>query len=201
VKSGRVRFSPGMNRWFYSVFGVLFLSGVLWLVAHSLTRHDEFGERRLPVETWLLKTHGAAAMASLVVLGVLLPLHVQRAWEHRRNRMTGALMATTSLLLVASGYGLYYSGSEELRPWVSGVHSVAGCLLPFALIWHIASGRKRRRVSELRARTAQPLDSLERGVNNELAGLPTVSRFVARRTAARGEDRDALLTHQTHPLP
>ena len=68
----RVRFSPNLRRWFYGIFGLLFFSGVAWLVTHYLMgQNEEFGGENNAVGPWLLKIHGAAAMASLLVLGVL----------------------------------------------------------------------------------------------------------------------------------
>jgi len=133
MRTNRIQFSPLLNYWFYSVFGILFLSGVIWL----LIRYSELAP-------WLLRIHGTAAMASLVILGVLIPAHMRRAWQRKRNQVTGIIMVALSLLMILSGYGLYYSGSDELRAWLSGSHSVAGCLLPLILVWHIIVGRKSR---------------------------------------------------------
>ena len=133
MKTG-LRFSPRMNRWFYSAFGVLFLSGGLWLLA----QHG-------PVGTWLLRIHGAAAMLSLIILGVMIPSHMRLAWEQRRNRVTAVVMVSLCLLLVVSGYGLYYFGGEQLRSFISALHWSAGCVLPVGLLWHMVDGRKSRR--------------------------------------------------------
>jgi len=133
MRTKRIRFSPLLNYWFYSVFGVLFLSGVIWL----LVRYSDFAP-------WLLRIHGAAAMASLVILGVLIPAHMRRAWERKRNQVTGIIMVALCLLMILSGYGLYYCGDELLHAWWSGFHSVVGCLFPLTLVWHVFSGRKFR---------------------------------------------------------
>ncbi len=127
-----IRFSPRMNRWFYSVFGVLFLSGALWLIVPG---------------SWLLKIHGAAAMVSLVVLGVLIPSHMRRAWDQRRNRVTAVVMMTFCTSLIASGYGLYYFGGEEMRAWISAFHWIAGVVFPVALVGHIVADRRRAAVN------------------------------------------------------
>lgn len=127
-----IRFSPRMNRWFYTVFGVLFLSGALWLIEPG---------------SWLLKIHGATAMASLVILGVMIPSHMRRGWDQRRNRVTAVVITSFCALLIVSGYGLYYWGGEESRAVISSVHSIAGCLLPVILVTHIVTGRKQKRVA------------------------------------------------------
>ena len=138
-----VRFSPRMKWWFFSVFGILFLSGIIWLVLHYMA--DKQGEFYNPFEPRLMKIHGAAAMVFLVVLGVLIPTHTRRAWNQRRNRVTAVVMIGVCLLMIFSGYGLYYCGEEDWRVWISGCHSVAGSLLPLVLVWHIFLGRKSRR--------------------------------------------------------
>lgn len=140
-----IRFSLRTKRWFYGIFGVLFSSGVLWLAAHYLFgRYDEFGIRDNSFEPLLMKIHGAAAMVSLMVLGVLIPIHMQRAWGRGRNRRTAVVIVSVCVLLILSGYGLYYLGSEEVRLWISGLHSIIGCLLPMVLLWHVLVGRKTR---------------------------------------------------------
>ena len=135
MRNKNVRFSQRLNIWFYGIFGVLFFSGIIWLAVHFFSEESE----GLP---WLLRIHGAAAMGSLVMLGVLIPSHMQRAWQQKRNQFTAAVMVGLCLLMVISGYGLYYCGSDDWRVWISGSHSVAGCALPLVLVWHIFSGRK-----------------------------------------------------------
>lgn len=138
-----VRFSPRMNWWFYTVFGVLFFSGLIWLVLHYFGGEStEFDGPLSSVKPQLLRIHGAAAFVSLVVLGALVPTHMQRAWAQERNRLTAFVMVALCILMVASGYGLYYCGSDILRSGISGFHSVTGILLPLALVWHVISGRK-----------------------------------------------------------
>lgn len=131
-----------MNFWFYSAFGVLFFSGVIWLIVRYLLDQGGFEEQDYSLEPWLLKIHGAAAMTALIILGVLIPSHIQRGWAQQRNRITAFVIVSVCLLMIVSGYGLYYCDSEQFRAWISGFHSVAGCLLPLVLIWHILSSRK-----------------------------------------------------------
>ena len=141
MPSRRVRFSLRLKIWFYSIFGVLFFSGVIWLIVHYFRRNN--GEYS-SLEPWLLRIHGAAAMISLLILGVLIPTHMDRGWKQDRNRGAGGIIVSLCLLMILSGYGLYYCGNDTLRLWISGFHSSAGCLLPVVLIWHIISGRKKK---------------------------------------------------------
>jgi len=59
------------------------------------------------------KVHGAAAMAILVLIGMLLSAHVRFAWRARRNPGNGSLFLGTFGILTITGYGLYYAGGER----------------------------------------------------------------------------------------
>jgi hypothetical protein len=140
-----VRLGPVMKGWFYSIAGLLFISGGFWLAVHYLTgQPDEFNMRYYMFESWLLKIHGGAAMASLMVLGVLIPTHMRYSWHQGRNRATAILLVGACILMILSGYGLYYFGGEALRSVMSGFHSILGCMLPFVLVGHILKGRKKK---------------------------------------------------------
>ena len=140
-----MRLSRGHLRWVYASCGLLFASGALWLLFHYFVRvHGEFGERPHALELWWLRLHGAAAMLMLAVLGSLLPIHMRRGWHQRKNLLAGTVLGALALLLVISGYALYYFGSEETRPWISAFHWLLGLGAPLLLVWHIVSGRRTR---------------------------------------------------------
>ena len=52
----------------------------------------------------MLKLHGAAALAGLIIYGSLLPIHIRRAWTTRRNIFLGISLVVLMLLLTISGY-------------------------------------------------------------------------------------------------
>ena len=93
----------------------------------------------------LLVAHGGAAMMTLLLLGALFPIHVARAWRGRLNRVSGAIMIAFNVVLIATAFGLYYLGSETLRPWTSNIHVVAGVAFPAMLAVHIWLGRRSKR--------------------------------------------------------
>ena len=99
----------------------------------------------------MLRLHGAAAMAGLIVYGSLLPVHIRRAWSIRRNIVLGVGLVAFMLLLTVTGYLLYYSGDENLRPVISAAHWILGLGVPLLLVWHIISGRMQTRASEMRS--------------------------------------------------
>jgi hypothetical protein len=138
-----MRLSRGHLRWVYASAILLFGTGALWLVFHYFVHvHGEFGERPHALEVWWLRLHGASALLMCIVLGSLLPVHIRRGWHQRKNLTPGITMAVIALLLVISGYALYYFGTEETRPWISLFHWVIGLGTPALLIWHIVSGRQ-----------------------------------------------------------
>ncbi|MGH6804475.1 MAG: hypothetical protein ACREC3_14085 [Methyloceanibacter sp.] len=92
---------------------------------------------------YLLMVHGAA-MITLMLLGALFPLHIGRAWRAKKNRATGSVMIACNAMLIATAFGLYYLGSEAIRPWASDLHVAFGLSLPLLLLVHVKSGRKRR---------------------------------------------------------
>ena len=91
---------------------------------------------------YLLMTHGGAAMATLLLLGALVPLHVRRGWLARRNRATGTAMVACNAIFILTAFGLYYFGSETLRPWASWLHIGAGMGLPILFLVHVVVGKR-----------------------------------------------------------
>ncbi|HYA04569.1 MAG TPA: hypothetical protein VEF90_01665 [Xanthobacteraceae bacterium] len=135
-------------RWgLYAAVAVLFVTGAAWLITDPL-KDSAGGEFWQAVSADLLMIHGGATMVTLVLLGALIPVHVFRAWRGGQNRLMGIVVATANVLLVVTAFGLYYAGSDTLRPWISDLHSAIGLVLPALLVIHIVTGR--RRVNALR---------------------------------------------------
>lgn len=127
----------------YGAVGLLVVSGLLWLAAHYFMRPvGEFGAVIHPLEPWSMKLHGAAAMASLWLLGALLQVHIRRALLARRNLLAGWSMIAVFAALVVTGYALYYIAGEDSRPWWSTSHWLLGLLLPVLLLVHVVTGRR-----------------------------------------------------------
>ncbi len=118
------------------------VSGVAWWVLDNFCQiQGEFDISPHPAQAWLLRFHGAAAMAALVVLGSLLPVHVLRAWRAKRNRRTGAGLLALLALQIATGYALYYA-DNPLREAAGQLHFFLGLSLPATLVLHIYCGRR-----------------------------------------------------------
>ncbi|CAJ0817186.1 hypothetical protein LMG19087_03013 [Ralstonia wenshanensis] len=132
------------RRWLvYGAFAVLLATGLAWLVMHFSDDGSEVGTLVL---AWSMKLHGAAAMAALYLFGMLWGPHIRNAWMRKRNRAAGALLGSLSLILVATGYALYYVNGQLLRESAEYLHWSAGLLSCVALWVHIAVGRRKRKV-------------------------------------------------------
>src|SRR6266496_321074 len=141
-----------LQRYFlYAVLALLFLSGVAWAYWNYLAASP--GDFETGAKTWAMKIHGAAAMAILVLIGMLLTGHVRFAWRARRNRANGSVFLSAFAVLTITGYGLYYAGGERLRAWTSWIHLAIGLVLPILLLIHIFLGRRTRPSGQSRTRS------------------------------------------------
>jgi len=83
-------------------------------------------------------------MLALILLGTLLVFHIPLAWRARRNRRTGGSLFAVLAFLIGTGYALYYSGSENLRAWMSWSHLWVGLALPLFIALHVWRGKRTR---------------------------------------------------------
>ncbi len=137
VRLGRSR------RWQLYIVGIgVWLSGGLWLLFHYFfVRQGDFGPVENPLTPWWLRLHGAFAFASIWIFGLLWATHVTVAWPRKRRRWSGGLLAGVFLVLIVSGYLLYYVGDDAIRPIISVLHWATGLAAPAFFLVH----RLRRR--------------------------------------------------------
>jgi hypothetical protein len=147
----RIRLRRFQRPILYAVLALIFLSGVAWAYWNYLAASP--GEFEMSAKAWAMKIHGAAAMAVLVLVGMLLNEHVRLAWRARRNRANGSVFLSAFAFLTISGYGLYYASGERLRAWTSWIHLVMGLVLPILLLIHIFLGKRTRPTGEGITRT------------------------------------------------
>jgi uncharacterized membrane protein len=126
----------------YGVLALLFLSGVGWALLNYFA--DPSADQVTAAKSLVMKVHGAAAMAILVLIGMLLTSHVQFAWRARRNRLNGSIFLAVFAVLTLTGYALYYAGSETLRSCASWIHLAVGLALPLFLLVHVLLGKRTR---------------------------------------------------------
>jgi len=138
----RIRLRRLQRYFLYAVLALIFLSGVAWVYWNYLAASP--GDFEMSAKAWAMKIHGAAAMAVLVLVGMLLNEHVRLAWRARRNRANGSFFLSAFAFLTITGYGLYYAGGERLRAWTSWIHLATGLVLPILLLIHIFLGKRTR---------------------------------------------------------
>ena len=103
-------------------FFTLFFSGAIWLFLHFFC-----GEEFLSLSVLSLKFHGLAAFGFLIVFGMVLSTHISFNWQVKKNRRkSGIILLAFFVILIASGYGLYYAGDEDFRDLVSYLHWIIG---------------------------------------------------------------------------
>jgi hypothetical protein len=136
-----LRLDPAFRYAFYAVFAALFVTGAFWLVADRL-KETASGEFWQETAATLLMLHGGGAMITLMMLGALVPVHLRYGWRRRKNLVTGITMSAVNAALIVTAFGLYYAGSETLRPWMSDVHIALGLAIPVLLVAHIWWGRR-----------------------------------------------------------
>jgi len=135
------------HRWLLdSVFTVVALSGVVWLLIHYGVADEE---ARWPVawQSGAMKIHGLAALLSLLAIGSLWPNHIRRAWYLRRNIGIGIALIVAATVLIVTGYLLYYFVSEATHELVSILHWGIGLLAVVLLPWHVWTGKRNHRKS------------------------------------------------------
>lgn len=145
MRRDRLPLSRRHQAWLHGVSAALFGTGAAWLAFHHFLQvPGEFGDQPHFLEPWWLKLHGGAAMVFLVLLGTLVRVHIPTGWRSRRNRVSGVGLVSVNLVLVATGWALYYLGSESVRPVLSTVHWGIGIALPLGLLWHARAGLRTR---------------------------------------------------------
>ncbi|WP_084808535.1 hypothetical protein [Bradyrhizobium sp. NAS80.1] len=128
----------------YAAFAALILTGAAWLVAdwQKDLAGDEIWQQ---IAANALMIHGGVAMLALLLLGALIPMHLLRSWRSGRNLVSGSIMGSFNAVLIATAFGLYYLGSEAVRPWMSWIHLGVGFSLALMLPLHIWLGRREPR--------------------------------------------------------
>ncbi|HEY6824115.1 MAG TPA: hypothetical protein VI195_06715 [Steroidobacteraceae bacterium] len=120
----------------YAVAALLWLSGALWLgLHHAFPQQSAFGPLPNPLEAPLMRVHGLIAVGGVFLIGWMTAAHVTARWSSERNRRSGFALGVTALLLVFSGYALYYTtGSPHDSAGI--LHEAIGLLSPAAALAH-----------------------------------------------------------------
>jgi hypothetical protein len=102
-------------------------TGVIWLFYHYFMQMEsEFGIRKHWMEIVSLKIHGAFSFAAMWIFGSLWWIHILRGWNANWRRWSGGAMAACTIILIVTGWGLYYFVERHWREWTSLVHWILG---------------------------------------------------------------------------
>lgn len=134
------------RRWLtYTVLGGLWATGAAWLVLrYGMQRVGEFGPAPHPLQPWALRGHALFAFATLWLGGLLWAVHIAPTWRRGHRRASGILAVASLLLLVASGYLLYYIGDDRWRVSVSTLHWAIGLIAIVPFLIHLLHDRRHR---------------------------------------------------------
>lgn len=138
-----MRLKTSFRYWLYAAFAILFLTGAGWLVA-DWQKNVAGDEAWQQAAAYLLMVHGGTAMLALLLIGALIPVHLLRSWRRGMNRVSGTIMVLFNGVLIVTAFGLYYLGSEALRPWISWIHLGVGFALALMFPLHVWLGRRDR---------------------------------------------------------
>ncbi len=131
-----------------AIFGLLWLSGCYWLVLHYFfASASDFGPLQNPWEPVVLRIHGWLAVGGVYLLGWVTARHVSERWPHTIKRASGIAITGLALLLVITGYALYYT-TDRLHDDAAFVHELlGGAAIAFALThWRRYRAGRRSRV-------------------------------------------------------
>jgi len=169
----------------YASFGALWLSGCAWIVVHfALERQGDLGSVPSPWEPTLLRLHGLIAVAGVFLLGWLAADHIVQHWSGGRRRVSGFALAGAAILLVASGYALYYS-IDRTHELAAALHEIVGLVaLLLALPHWIRPGAE----SQMKLR-----------LMNQKVPMPTSAADPTSTTMGRGSDKRARASSATAP--
>lgn len=124
------------------VFGMLLvLTGTAWLSVHYSVGAGA-GELPHPLEVWMLRLHGLAAFGAVFTLGALAAAHIPQGWrlsQRRRwaaQRSSGLQLCVLGVLLVLTGYALFYIAPESVRPALGWAHTAVGLAMAALIARH-----------------------------------------------------------------
>jgi hypothetical protein len=129
---------PDTTKTWINFVGIgVWFTGLGWVTVHFLIKpQDPLGFANSSSEPLWLKIHGAFAFLALWTGGMLWGIHVVKAWGTGRQRWSGSTLFGASLILIVTGYLLYYVVDDRIRNAISWIHWLLGIALPLAYLVH-----------------------------------------------------------------
>ena len=129
----------------YWSVGLLLVTGLAWLGVHWFAPASIDGlPAPSPTKLWAMRLHAACALASLLAIGSLLPVHIRTAWHRRKNRWSGSVNLLVFSVLLLTGYALWYASEGAFKDWAVWLHWGLGLALPVVLVAHVVLGHLSR---------------------------------------------------------
>jgi hypothetical protein len=122
----------------YVSLGLLWLSGLAWLVLHLFFARDTgFGAATHPWQPGILVVHGVLAVVATFLFGWISGSHVGFNWRRGAQRISGVVLLVLLAALALTGLGSYYLTSDAARAINSILHESAGLLtiVPALVHW------------------------------------------------------------------
>lgn len=132
-----------LRRCLYSSLGLLWLTGLAWLILHLFFARDTgFGAAPHPWQPDLLLVHGVLAVAAIFLFGWIAGAHIGMHWQRRAQRVSGVSLSALLVVLALTGLGSYYLTSDSARGVNSLVHEIAGVLAIVPALAHWIGARR-----------------------------------------------------------
>lgn len=131
-----IHLSRWTKTWINCVGLGVWLTGMGWMSVHYVFEPRTVANFSGNSEPQWLKWHGAFAVLAIWTGGMLWGLHIVKAWKQHRHRWSGGSLAAALMLLIASGYGLYYVANEAAHSAISMLHQAIGIAILAAYLIH-----------------------------------------------------------------
>lgn len=141
--AARIRLSVSARAALYATGALLWLSGCGWLVLHyGFAQATQFGPLPNPWEPLVLRLHGSIAVAAVFLCGWITAAHALDRLPHEHNRLSGLVLSGGAVLLVLTGYALYYT-TDALHEGAAAAHEWLGAAAIAAALAHWVRRRPR----------------------------------------------------------
>jgi cation transport ATPase len=136
----------------WSVLSLLLLSGLVLLPGMLTLRLEwDVPEQLLPSARSLWAAgHGLLTLVTMVLLGVLLPIHVRHGLRQAKSRRSGLSLLVLMCALAITGWGIYYVANEDWARWASSLHVTVGLAAAAVVLIHVSLARLPNRASATR---------------------------------------------------